>query len=91
MTGTGHVSTGRPSPLAALLLLGIRGYRAARAGRPTPCRFLPTCSAYGLEAIEEHGALRGGWLTIRRIGRCRPGGGSGVDLVPPRRQEARHV
>lgn len=50
------------------------------------CRFQPTCSAYGLEAIEKHGACRGGWLTFRRICRCHPvkilGGGSGFDPVP---------
>ena len=47
------------------------------------CRFQPTCSAYALEALETHGALRGGWLTLRRIARCHPWGGSGIDNVPP--------
>ena len=46
------------------------------------CRFTPTCSAYALEALERHGALRGGWLTLRRLGRCQPWGGWGVDDVP---------
>jgi putative membrane protein insertion efficiency factor len=49
------------------------------------CRFLPTCSAYALEALERHGAFRGGWLAARRIARCHPWGGSGVDEVPERR------
>jgi putative membrane protein insertion efficiency factor len=47
------------------------------------CRFLPTCSEYGCEAIATHGALKGGWLAARRIARCRPGGGHGYDPVPP--------
>ena len=46
------------------------------------CRFQPTCSAYALEAFEKHGALRGCWLTLRRVARCHPFGGSGVDNVP---------
>ncbi len=49
--------------------------------RPPVCRFTPTCSTYGLEALHRHGALRGGWLTVRRLRRCRPGAGGG-DPVP---------
>lgn len=46
------------------------------------CRHLPTCSAYGLEALERHGAVKGIWLTARRVCRCHPWGSSGYDPVP---------
>lgn len=49
---------------------------------PGKCRFQPTCSAYAMEALEKHGALKGTWLTIKRILRCNPWGGSGDDPVP---------
>ena len=73
------------SPAARLLRAWIRGYQALTAGRPSPCRYWPTCSSYALEALEVHGATRGSWLTLRRILRCHPWGGSGVDPVPPGR------
>jgi len=50
------------------------------------CRHLPTCSNYGLEAIHRHGALRGGWLTGKRVWRCHPWGTSGYDPVPEERE-----
>ena len=65
------------------LALLVRAYRLGiapvLAGR---CRYLPTCSAYALEALERHGALRGGLLAVRRLLRCHPLGGHGYDPVP---------
>ena len=46
------------------------------------CRFTPTCSAYSVEALQKHGAWKGGWLAIKRISRCHPWGGDGYDPVP---------
>lgn len=60
----------------------FRGWQHLRAGRPSPCRFHPTCSAYGIEAIEAHGAVRGGLLAVRRVLRCHPWGRFGYDPVP---------
>jgi len=63
----------------------VRGYQGLRAGRPTGCRYLPTCSAYAVEAIDVHGPARGSLLALRRIARCTPWGGHGIDPVPDRR------
>lgn len=49
---------------------------------PARCRYTPTCSEYGLQAIQKHGPFKGGWLTIKRIGSCHPWGGHGHDPVP---------
>ncbi|AOZ91484.1 membrane protein insertion efficiency factor YidD [Paenibacillus crassostreae] len=53
--------------------------------KPATCRFYPTCSAYALEAIEVHGAVKGSWLAMKRIVKCQPFHPGGVDLVPPRK------
>ncbi len=50
---------------------------------PPSCRYLPSCSAYAIETVERHGAIRGGWLAVKRLLRCHPWGGSGFDPVPP--------
>jgi putative membrane protein insertion efficiency factor len=60
----------------------IEWYQRAFAGRPSPCRFFPTCSCYAHEAFEVHGTVRGLSLTVRRLMRCRPLGPSGFDPVP---------
>ena len=67
---------------ARILHAFVRAYRWLFRGRPSPCRYDPSCSAYALEALERHGALRGSWLAVRRIGRCHPWGGHGWDPVP---------
>ncbi len=67
------------------LRAGVRGYQYLAAGRPSPCRFDPSCSTYAVQALEGHGAVRGSWLAVRRIARCHPWGGHGPDPVPPPR------
>jgi len=75
-----------PSPSLGMatraLLAIIHSYQQLRAGRPTGCRYLPTCSAYADEAIRRHGPGRGVSLAARRLARCHPWGGDGVDPVP---------
>ena len=71
------------SPLARLFALPVHFYRLVISPLlGANCRYQPTCSAYALEALDRHGALKGGWLALRRIGRCHPWGGSGYDPVP---------
>ena len=80
----GQVAQARPSAAARVLMALITGYR--RFISPllgVRCRFAPSCSAYALEAVREHGALRGMWLAVRRIGRCHPFNPGGFDPVPP--------
>ncbi|GAB3261249.1 membrane protein insertion efficiency factor YidD [Alteromonas gracilis] len=55
------------------------------------CRYYPSCSAYGLEAVTVHGAARGSWLTLRRLGRCHPWSPGGVDHVPPAKNSSRSL
>jgi hypothetical protein len=52
------------------------------------CRFYPSCTAYAVEAVTLHGLVRGGWLVVRRLGRCHPWNPGGVDLVPARKDRA---
>ena len=75
----------RPSPLARRALGLLALYRATAVIRTPRCRFLPTCSGYAVEAVRTHGALRGSWLAVRRIGRCHPWNLGGFDPVPPRK------
>ena len=72
--------------VARVLTALVRGYQLALSPLlPAACRYYPTCSAYAIEAIERHGALRGSWLAARRIARCHPWGGTGWDPVPERK------
>ena len=73
----------RRSALARLLLTLVRAYqRWISPVRPPACRFTPSCSAYAVTAVERFGALRGGWLTTRRLLRCHPWNHGGLDPVP---------
>lgn len=67
-----------------IMRAAIRGYQLFISPiLPGSCRYWPSCSQYTLEAVSEHGAMRGGWLGLRRILRCNPWGGWGYDPVPP--------
>lgn len=70
--------------LAKIMIAVVRLYQVAVSPwTPGSCRYAPTCSAYAVEAIGAHGAGRGGWMALKRIGRCHPWGGRGYDPVPP--------
>lgn len=85
-----RLGTNPPSDAAGASWVGrsalraIEWYQRERAGVPSPCRFFPSCSEYAHEAISQHGSLRGGWLAVRRLARCRPFGRYGFDPVPER-------
>ena len=87
-----QIEDGQRSPgravRVALAAIGI--YQNYRLGRPSGCRYLPTCSAYADEAIRIHGAGRGTLLALRRLARCHPWGGHGVDPVPDRSAACTH-
>ncbi len=69
--------------LTQILLIPIYFYRGVISPMlPPRCRFTPTCSQYAVEALKKHGPFKGLWLSIKRIGRCHPWGGSGYDPVP---------
>jgi len=66
-----------------LVILAVRLWQIGPSQLMGPnCRYLPTCSAYAIEAVEKHGAIKGGWLAGKRLLRCHPWGGSGYDPVP---------
>ncbi len=74
-----------PGPLVQVLRALVHLYRWGISPLlgPPRCRYVPSCSAYALEALERHGAWRGCLLTLQRLLRCHPWGGSGFDPVPP--------
>lgn len=71
------------SPVAKLLVACVRGYQLVISPLlPGACRYVPSCSEYGVEALRKHGAWRGGLLTLKRFLSCHPWGGHGHDPVP---------
>jgi putative membrane protein insertion efficiency factor len=67
----------------ATLIALVRGYQLSLSPLlPPSCRYYPSCSAYAIEALERHGALRGSWLALRRLARCHPFRPGGFDPVP---------
>jgi len=67
------------------LCAAVRFYQLSLAWMAVgSCRYTPSCSAYTIEALEQHGAMRGGWIALRRLMRCHPWGGAGYDPVPGR-------
>lgn len=69
---------------ACMLVLLVRGYQLFISPMLGPrCRFHPTCSQYAVEALQTHGAVKGGWLALRRVLRCHPLHPGGHDPVPP--------
>ena len=76
-------SRGLAAALTALLKIVVWSWRLIGAPIAGPiCRYEPSCSSYALQAIDRFGPVRGGWLTLKRLGRCHPWGGSGYDPVP---------
>ncbi len=74
---------GGAEPMKWVLIGAIRLYQVTLSGLfLNNCRFEPSCSRYGEEALSRHGVMRGTWLTAKRLSRCRPGGGYGYDPVP---------
>ena len=76
-----------PSLPARVLVAPIRWYqRFISPALPASCRYYPTCSSYAVQALQQHGAFKGTWLAIRRLGRCHPWHEGGFDPVPPARE-----
>ncbi|MDF2903822.1 MAG: hypothetical protein K0S25_1460 [Bacillus sp. (in: firmicutes)] len=74
---------GSYSMLSKMVIKIIRFYQIVISPlKPPSCRFYPTCSHYGIEAVQRHGAIKGGWLTIKRILKCQPFHPGGMDPVP---------
>jgi putative membrane protein insertion efficiency factor len=86
MTTGGQQAPGRRSAGVWVLVALLTLYRRLVSPLlPPSCRFYPSCSAYALEAVQVHGALRGSWLAARRLSRCHPFHAGGLDPVPPAR------
>ncbi|HEX5288647.1 MAG TPA: membrane protein insertion efficiency factor YidD [Streptosporangiaceae bacterium] len=92
MTTGGQQAPGRRSAGVWVLVMLLTGYRRLISPLlPPSCRFYPSCSTYALEAVQVHGALRGSWLTARRLSRCHPFHAGGLDPVPPARPARRRA
>lgn len=78
-----------PRRLPSLALIGlVRLYQlVVSPWTPPSCRYYPSCSQYAVVAVQRHGAVRGTWLAVRRLGRCHPWTPGGVDDVPPAREK----
>ncbi|HEI9845909.1 TPA: membrane protein insertion efficiency factor YidD [Morganella morganii] len=75
---------------ARFLILLIRGYQLVISSLLGPrCRFTPTCSQYGIEALRRFGMIKGGWLTVKRVLKCHPLHEGGDDPVPPKNDDNR--
>jgi putative membrane protein insertion efficiency factor len=85
------MTAGKPAGrVARLLVTVIEMYRHMISPfRPPACRFTPTCSQYAVEALTKFGVLRGGWLTVLRLGKCGPWHRGGWDPIPDRQQDVR--
>ena len=69
--------------MRTILIMLVRGYQVSLSPLlPAACRYYPSCSAYAIQALERHGAIRGSWLAMRRIARCNPFRPGGFDPVP---------
>ncbi|MDO5104171.1 MAG: membrane protein insertion efficiency factor YidD [Lautropia sp.] len=89
---TASAALPRQRPLVRMLVAAVRGYqRGLSAVLPPTCRYWPSCSQYTIEALQLHGLRHGGWLAVRRLCRCHPWGGHGVDPVPPAPGEAEKI
>ena len=80
------------NPVAYILRAMVKGYQLVISPvLPASCRYYPTCSSYTLQAIETHGALKGGWMGLKRIGRCHPWNDGGYDPVPGTEEHQKHT
>jgi putative membrane protein insertion efficiency factor len=83
---TGAAEAAHLSPAQHVALWCLKGYKLLLSPLfAGSCRFLPSCSEYAREAVVTHGVVKGSWLAVRRLARCHPFGGSGLDSVPPHR------
>ena len=79
------------NPVTWIFRVLIKGYQwLVSPVLPGSCRFYPTCSSYALQALDNHGPLKGGWLGLKRILRCHPWNDGGYDPVPPGHMDPKH-